>query len=301
MQRRNLLNGLATLPLLGIHALGQGAPALLQSLKPSARMPVLFVGHGSPMNAIEDNTWRRSWQAVGSEIVQRGEPQLILCISAHWLTRSGWQITAMPSPKTIHDFGGFPAELFAQQYPAPGAPAVAAQLAKTLRSPVPGQVLQTDPSQWGLDHGAWSVLKPMFPKANIPVLQLSMDYSRPPAEHYALGRQLAALRDHGVLIVGSGNVVHNLRMVQQGVPDNQAFGWAQEFDAVVAGQIAQGELDALQKFMGLGELARMAHPSHEHYLPLLYAAGAAGAREMPRFFNTGFQAASISMRSVQWG
>jgi 4,5-DOPA dioxygenase extradiol len=207
----------------------------------------------------------------------------------------------MAEPKTIHDFGGFPKELFAQQYPAPGAPNVAAQLAKDLRSPAGGQALQLDASNWGLDHGAWSVLKPMFPQARIPVLQLSMDYSRPPAEHYALGRQLAALRERGVLIVGSGNVVHNLQQVRQGVPDNQAFAWAKEFDALVAGQISRGDLNVLPKFLEQGEVARMAHPSHEHYLPLLYAAGAAGAKEMPRFFNTGFQAASISMRSVQWG
>jgi 4,5-DOPA dioxygenase extradiol len=302
MQRRFLLNGLAALPLLGVHALASSATqVLLQSLKPSPRMPVLFVGHGSPMNAIEDNAWRRAWQSTGVEISKRCEPQLILCISAHWLTRGGWQITAMPSPKTIHDFGGFPQELFAQQYPAPGAPAVATQLAKELRSPVTNQALQTDSPEWGLDHGTWSVLKPMFPKASIPVLQLSMDYSRPPAEHYALARQLVYLRDRGVLIVGSGNVVHNLRLVQPDVPDNQAFAWAKEFDAVVASQISRGDLDALQNFLNLGEVARMAHPSYEHYLPLLYAAGAAGAKEMPRFFNTGFQAASISMRSVQWG
>jgi 4,5-DOPA dioxygenase extradiol len=292
---------MAALPLLGVQGLASSATqTLLQSLKPSARMPVLFVGHGSPMNAIEDNAWRRTWQATGADILKRGAPQLILCISAHWLTQ-GWQITAMPEPKTIHDFGGFPQELFAQQYPAPGAPNVAAQLAKELRSPVAGQALQLDASNWGLDHGAWSVLKPMFPQARIPVLQLSMDYSRPPAEHYALGRQLAALRERGVLIVGSGNVVHNLQQVRQDVPDNQAFAWAKEFDALVAGQISRGDLAALQKFMEQGEVARMAHPSHEHYLPLLYAAGAAGAKEMPRFFNTGFQAASISMRSVQWG
>jgi 4,5-DOPA dioxygenase extradiol len=301
MQRRNLLNAMAVLPLLGVQGLASSATqTLLQSLKPSARMPVLFVGHGSPMNAIEDNAWHRTWQATGADILKRGAPQLILCISAHWLTQ-GWQITAMAEPKTIHDFGGFPQELFAQQYPAPGAPAVAAQLAKDLHSPLGGQALQLDSSNWGLDHGAWSVLKPMFPQARIPVLQLSMDYSRPPAEHYALGRQLASLRERGVLIVGSGNVVHNLQQVRQDVPDNQAFAWAKEFDAVVAGQISRGDLAALQKFMEQGEVARMAHPSHEHYLPLLYAAGAAGAKELPRFFNTGFQAASISMRSVQWG
>ena len=209
---------------------------LLQSLKPSPRMPVLFMGHGSPMNALEDNVWRRSWQSLGAELLAReAKPQLILCISAHWLTRGGWQITGMAQPKTIHDFGGFPQELFDQQYPAPGSPAVAASLAHQLKSPATGNALGVDTEIWGLDHGTWSVLKPMFPLAHIPVLQLSMDYSRPPAEHYALGQQ------------------------------------------------------------------QQAHPTHEHYLPLLYSAGAVHAEEAPRFISTGFQLASISMRSVMWG
>ena len=158
---------------------------LIQALKPSPRMPVLFVGHGSPMNAIEDTAWRRTWQAMGTELLKRPEaPQLILCISAHWLTDGGWQLTGMARPKTIHDFGGFPQALFDQQYPAPGAPAVAATLARELKSPATGKPLGVDPSEWGFDHGTWSVLKPMFPLANIPVLQLSMDYSRAPSEHW---------------------------------------------------------------------------------------------------------------------
>jgi 4,5-DOPA dioxygenase extradiol len=275
---------------------------VLQALKPSARMPVLFVGHGSPMNAIEDNAWRRSWQALGAELLARtAQPQLILCVSAHWLTRGGWQITGMARPKTIHDFGGFPQELFDQQYPAPGAPAVARSLATQLKTPETGGALGVDESEWGLDHGTWSVLKPMFPLAHIPVLQLSMDYSRPPAEHYALGQQLKALRERGVLIVGSGNVVHNLRVSRRGTPANEAYDWAAEFDTVVQEQIKKGQLGALQDFLNLGPLARQAHPTHEHYLPLLYAAGAVLPSEMPRFFNTGYQSASISMRSVLWG
>ena len=275
---------------------------LLQSLKPSPRMPVLFVGHGSPMNAIEDNAWRRSWQAMGAELMARAvQPQLILCVSAHWLTRVGWQITGMASPKTIHDFDGFPQELFDQQYPAPGAPAVARSLAAELQSPATGKALGVDESEWGLDHGTWSVLKPMFPKAHIPVLQLSMDYSRPPAEHYALGQQLQSLRERGVLIVGSGNIVHNLRATRRGTAANEAYDWATEFDTVVQDQIKKGQLAALPNFMGLGAVAKQAHPTHEHYLPLLYAAGAVQPSEMPRFFNTGYQSASISMRSVLWG
>ncbi len=274
---------------------------MLETLKPSPRMPVLFVGHGSPMNTIEDNHWRRSWQALGTELLGAAEPpQLILCISAHWLTRGGWQITGMAQPKTIHDFGGFPQELFDQQYPAPGAPTVARSLANELKSPATGQPLAVDTDVWGLDHGAWSVLKPMFPKADIPVLQLSMDYSRPPAEHYALGRQLHALRERGVLIVGSGNIVHNLRTMRPSAADNQAYDWAMEFDSLVQGQIESGQLDTLQNFQALGAIAQQAHPSYEHYLPLLYAAGGARITDTPRFFNTGYQGASISMRSVIW-
>ena len=226
---------------------------------------------------------------------------MILCVSAHWLTQSGWQITGMARPKTIHDFGGFPQALFDQQYPAPGAPAVAETLARELKSPATGQPLGVDASEWGLDHGTWSVLKPMFPRADIPVLQLSMDYSRAPSEHYALGQQLRALRKRGVLIVGSGNIVHNLRALRRDVADNQAYDWAQAFDAAIQQQIAKGQLDALQKFQSLGDIARLSHPTHDHFLPLLYAAGAAAPNEVPRFFNTGFQAASISMRSVLWG
>ncbi len=275
---------------------------VLEGLKRSAPLPVLFVGHGSPMNAIEDNAWRRSWQAIGTDLLARTErPQLILCISAHWLTRDGWQVTGMAKPKTIHDFGGFPQALFDQQYPAPGAPAVAASLAKDLKSPATGAPLGVDLDTWGLDHGTWSVLKPMFPKADIPVLQLSMDYSRPPGEHYALGGQLQALRERGVLIVGSGNTVHNLRAMRQGTAANEAYDWAVQFDTQVQEQISTGQLDALQNFQALGAVALQAHPTYEHYLPLLYAAGAARTTDTPQFFNTGYQNAAISMRSVLWG
>lgn len=297
------LAGLAIFPGVTVTSLSSAAalPAL-QSLKPSPRMPVLFVGHGSPMNAIEDNAWRRTWQVLGTELSARTvQPQLILCISAHWLTQGGWQLTGMANPKTIHDFGGFPQALFDQQYPAPGAPAVARSLARELKSPATGAALGVDDGEWGLDHGTWSVLKPMFPKAQIPVLQLSMDYSRAPAEHYALGQQLRALRERGVLIVGSGNVVHNLRVTRRGTAANEAYDWASEFDLVVQEQIKKGQLDTLQNFQKLGAVAQQAHPTHEHYLPLLYAAGAVQSTEMPRFFNTGFQSASISMRSVLWG
>ncbi|MEO5660567.1 MAG: 4,5-DOPA dioxygenase extradiol [Polaromonas sp.] len=275
-------------------------PDQLASLKKSDNMPVLFVGHGSPMNAISDNEYRRSWQALGAEFgTKRARPQLILCISAHWLTE-GWWLTGMPQPKTIHDFGGFPQELFDEQYPAPGDP-LAAQAISLLVRQRASTPLGLDLGEWGLDHGAWSVLKSMFPEADVPVIQLSMDYARAPEEHYALARQLKGLRERGVLIVASGNIVHNLRQMQRGATGSQAYDWALEFDQTIGGYVQQGNLDALQNFMKLGTMTKMAHPTHEHYLPLLYAAGAVDAREPMRFFNTSFQGGSISMRSMVWG
>lgn len=280
--------------------LDPGAIDRVVSLKKSERMPVLFVGHGSPMNALPGNEYFQSWQALGAEFGSKmPRPQLILCISAHWLTE-GWWLTAMDKPKTIHDFGGFPQELFDQQYPAPGD-AAAAQVISHLVRQRASMPLGLDTGAWGLDHGAWSVLKPMFGAADIPVIQLSMDYSRAPEDHYALAQQLRNLRNRGVLIVGSGNIVHNLRQMQRGASGNQAYDWALEFDQTIGGYIQQGNLAALQNFLKLGQVAKMAHPTHEHYLPLLYTAAAVDSKERMRFFNTSFQGGSISMRSVMWG
>ena len=272
----------------------------LSSLKKSDRMPVMFIGHGSPMNALGDNEYRRSWQALGARFGSDApRPQLILCISAHWLTQ-GWWLTAMARPRTIHDFGSFPQELFEQQYPALGDPDAARALSLLVRQRTSAP-LGLDTGEWGLDHGAWSVLMPMFPGADIPVIQLSMDYGRAPEDHYALAKQLKALRERGVLIVASGNIVHNLGQMQRGAAGSQAYDWALEFDQTIGGHVQQGNLDALQNFQKLGSLAKMAHPTHEHFLPLLYAAGAVEAREAMRFFNTSFQGGSISMRSMVWG
>lgn len=277
------------------------AQAGVNALRPSRRMPVLFVGHGSPMNAIEDNAYRQSWEQLGSQLLAHiDRPQLVLCISAHWLTQGGSYLTGMRQPKTIHDFGGFPAELFAQQYPAPGAPEAARQIAAGLRQH-DGRPAGVDAEEWGLDHGTWGVLKPMFPGAEIPVVQLSMDYSRPPAEHFALGQQLSRLREQGVLIVGSGNVVHNLRALQRTQSAAQAYDWAIEFDQMVADKVEQRDLAGLADFQQLGAVAQMAHPTYEHYLPLLYAAGAVGPDESAQFFNADYQMAAISMRSMIWG
>lgn len=266
----------------------------LQSLPATGRLPSLFVGHGSPMNAIEDNPWRRAWQALGREFGERWpQPRLILCISAHWLTH-GWWLTGMAEPRTIHDFGGFPDELFAQQYPVPGAPQEARAIASYLGAGV-------DEAEWGLDHGSWSVLKPMFPEARIPVVQLSLDFDQPPAEHLAMGRRLRALRERGVLVVATGNTVHNLRFMRRDAPPTEAYDWTVAFDTRVAECVRSGDVDELARFPSWGEMARLAHPSHEHFLPLLHAAGAAEPGEPVRFFNEGFQGASIAMRSMVWG
>ena len=273
-----------------------------QSVVNSSRLPVLFLGHGSPMNVIEDNEFRQGWVNLGQQFGEGARwprPRRILCISAHWMTRGFW-LTAMDRPRTIHDFGGFPQALFEQQYPAPGDPAWAEQLAQAVRQPASGDALQLDAHEWGLDHGSWGVLKPMFPQADIPVVQLSIDMSRPAQEHFALGQQLVGLRDEGVLIVASGNTVHNLRVMQWSAFPDQAYAWTAEFDQWVAQQISEGHPQTLCDYASLGEMARMAHPSHDHYLPLLVAAGAARVDDTPEFFNDRYQAGSVAMRSVIW-
>lgn len=263
------------------------------------RQPVLFVGHGSPMNVIEDSSFRREWQRIGQLFGSRWpKPKLILCISAHWITR-GWWLTGMENPKTIHDFGGFPQALFEQQYPAPGAPEWVQHTATWLKQASDQSAVGVDTQEWGLDHGCWGVLKPMFPEADIAVVQLSIDYHRPASEHFAMGRQLQHLRDEGVLILASGNTVHNLRAMQRTASENMAYDWSVEFDAWVAEQISAGRPQVLVDFQKQ-PIAQMAHPSYDHFLPLLYAAGAAREGDQVEYFNQGHQLASIAMRSVIW-
>jgi 4,5-DOPA dioxygenase extradiol len=296
VDRRHLLaSGAAALLAPGVRA--ATALAGLEGLPKTPRMPVVFVGHGSPMNVITDNPWRAQWEALGRSFgSDYPRPSAILCISAHWLTE-GWWVTGMARPPTIHDFGGFPQALFDQQYPAPGAPA----LARGLAAAAGKRRLRPEDKQWGYDHGTWSVLKPMFPRADIPVLQLSLDMARPPHEHLAAGQELRALRERGVLIVGSGNVVHNLRATQRGAAPDQAYDWAAAFDAWAAPLIGNADGRALAAFGSRGEEARLAHPTPDHLLPLLHAVGAVAPGERARQFNLGFQSGSLSMRSVVWG
>jgi 4,5-DOPA dioxygenase extradiol len=253
-------------------------------------MPVLFVGHGSPMNAIEDNAWSRGWRALAGELPT---PRAILCVSAHWHVR-GTFVTGEAAPKTIHDFGGFPRALFEMQYPAPGDAALAAQIASLLAGF--GATTRTD---WGLDHGTWSVLVKMFPAAKIPVVQVSMDRARSPGEHLAMGRALAPLREQGVLVMGSGNVTHNLAHALRWDGREQP-AWAHQFDAEVARALEQHDDDFLVRALETDH-GKRAHPSIEHYLPLLYAAGAASADDPVSFPVLGFDLGSLSMRSVRFG
>ncbi|OON41925.1 4,5-DOPA dioxygenase extradiol [Izhakiella australiensis] len=258
-----------------------------------SRMPALFLGHGSPMNVLEENTYTQAWRQLGDTLPR---PQAILAVSAHWYTR-GTAVTAMEQPRTIHDFGGFPQALFDTHYRAPGSPALAKQVAELL-APLPVTLDQ----EWGFDHGSWGVLIKMYPQADIPVVQISVDGTKPPLWHYELGQKLAALRDRGVMIVASGNVVHNLRMLKwQG--DNQAYPWAQGFNQFVRDNLSwQGpaEQHPLVNFMQ-HEGAALANPTPEHYLPLLYVLGSRQPDEPVTVPVDGNVMAALSMLSVQVG
>jgi 4,5-DOPA dioxygenase extradiol len=250
-------------------------------------MPFMFVGHGSPMNAIEDNAFSRNWEAMGKRVPR---PNAILCISAHWLTPGSTQVLATDVPRTIHDFYGFPRELFDVNYPAPGAPDYAERTIALIR-----RAEAIADYSWGLDHGTWSVLVRMYPEADVPTYQLSIDYAQPPSYHFELARDLRELRSHGVLVIGSGNIVHNLRALRFGA---SPYDWAQEFDARVAKMISEGDDRGVVGFLEMGQVARLAHPTHDHFLPLLYALGLRGERDVIEHFNDELVMSSVSMRSI---
>ncbi|RRJ93443.1 4,5-DOPA-extradiol-dioxygenase [Flavobacterium macacae] len=258
------------------------------------KLPVLFIGHGSPMNGIEDNEFSQTWAKMG-ETIQK--PKAVLVISAHWLTR-GTHITAMDNPKTIHDFGGFPQALFDVQYPAKGNP----ELAKATKSLIHTTDVGLD-HDWGLDHGTWTVVRHMYPNADIPVLQLSIDYNKPPQYHYDLAKQLASLRKKGVLIIGSGNMVHNLRMVdysKMNVP-NYGYDWAVEMDQVFKDKIADKDHKALINYETLNKASKLAIPTPDHYFPLLYSLGLQDDKDDTSFFNDKLVGGSLNMTSVKIG
>ncbi|MBL0105196.1 MAG: 4,5-DOPA dioxygenase extradiol [Bacteroidetes bacterium] len=255
-------------------------------------MPVFFIGHGSPMNAIETNSFSETWRKLPSQIPL---PRAVLCISAHWLTR-GTSVTAMAHPKTIHDFGGFPQALFDVQYPAPGSPELAAETQKLITS----TKVEAD-HDWGLDHGTWSIIKQMYPDAKIPVFQLSIDYYKPAAYHYALAKELAQLRRKGVLIVGSGNMVHNLGMVDFARinDDDYGYDWAHEMNTIFKDKINKGDHTALMNYETLNKAARLAIPTPDHYYPLIYSLGLQEKRDHVSFFNDKAVAGSLTMTSVR--
>jgi 4,5-DOPA dioxygenase extradiol len=262
--------------------------------KKGEKMPVLFIGHGSPMNGIEDNVFSREWKKLGEKLPR---PTAVLCISAHWLTK-GTFVTAMDNPKTIHDFGGFPRELFEVEYPAPGKPELAQQTSELIKSTPVGL-----DHEWGLDHGAWTIIRHMYPDADIPVLQLSIDYNQPASYHYALAKELAALRKKGVLIIGSGNMVHNLRMVAWDKLNEPEYGfdWAHEMNAVFKKHISEFNHAPLLDWQKLGPAAKLAIPTPDHYYPLIYSLGLQEKDESVEFFNDKAVGGSLTMTSVKIG
>jgi 4,5-DOPA dioxygenase extradiol len=266
---------------------------LTSTFAPTPRMPVLFVGHGNPMNAITENEYVTGFRQMAEKLPR---PNAILCISAHWETR-GTQVTAMEHPKTIHDFGGFPRELFEVQYPAPGSPALAQQTKDLITST--DVALDT---QWGLDHGAWSVIKHFYPNADVPVVELSLDQTQAPQYHYDLAKQLTPLREKGVLIIGSGNMVHNLRMVAWNRLDRPfGFDWALEARAKMNSLILAGNHRPLIDFHSQGRSFDLAIPTPEHYLPLLYTLALQQSDETVQLFNDSPVGGSLSMTSVYIG
>jgi 4,5-DOPA dioxygenase extradiol len=258
----------------------------------TAKMPVLFVGHGSPMNAIEENEFVSGWRNIARTIAK---PEAILCISAHWETR-GTYVTAMDKPRTIHDFGGFPQELFEVQYPAPGSFHLAGETSRTVK----GTEVFPD-ERWGLDHGCWSVLKQMYPEADIPVVQMSLDYTQPPHFHYDLGKELLPLRSKGILIIGSGNIVHNLRLVDWSKMEEPEFGydWAIEANEKMKQLILSGDHASLINYPSQGKAFALSIPTPEHYLPLLYILSLKEENEHMDFFNDRAVMGSLTMTSLK--
>ncbi len=263
-------------------------------MRDTQMMPVLFLGHGSPMNAIEENEFVTGWRNIGKTIPK---PDAILCISAHWETR-GTFVTAMEKPGTIHDFGGFPAELYEVQYPAPGSP----ELAKETKALIKKAEIGLD-DKWGLDHGCWSVVKHLYPDADIPVIQLSLDYLQSPQYHYDLSKELSSLRKKGVLIIGSGNMVHNLGMVSWDKMEEPGYGydWAIEANEKMKKFILSNDHKSLINYKLLGRAFDLAIPTPEHYLPLLYSLALKEENESVEIFNDKAVAGSLTMTSIKIG
>lgn len=294
MKRKDFFKAMCILPLgAGIMKLSS-LRDLKSTLPATERMPVLFIGHGSPMNGIEDNMFSRGWADLAKNIPL---PKVVLVVSAHWFTK-GTRITAMDFPKTIHDFGGFPRALYEVQYPASGHPVLAKETAEMIHS----AHVELD-HDWGLDHGTWTVVRHMYPEADIPVLQLSIDYTKNAQYHYDLAKELYELRNRGVLIIGSGNMVHNLRMVAWDKMnlDEYGYDWALQMNDKFKELIDNGSHDQLIHYEKLGREALLSIPTPEHYLPLIYALGLQKSNEAIKFFNDKPVGGSLTMTSVQIG
>lgn len=292
MQRKTFIKmlGMTTLStgIVGLSSLEKWTDRLSKSTK----MPVLFLGHGSPMNAIEENEFVSGFR---DQATKTPTPKAIVCISAHWFTR-GTKVTAMAMPKTIHDFGGFPDVLYQVQYPAPGDPALAKETAQLL-----APIAVNEDHHWGLDHGAWSVIKHMYPKADIPVIQMSIDYTQPASYHFDLAKRLATLREKGILIVGSGNIVHNLGMVDWANVNkvDHGYDWAVEARSKINHWMTQGDFSPIVQYEKQGRAIQLAAPSPDHFLPLVYTLGLKSATDELSLFNDKLLAGSLSMTSVR--
>jgi len=293
MNRRSFISSAILLPIT-VNAMNKELNNLASSGGSTTRMPVLFVGHGSPMNAIGENEFVQNWRELGKTLPK---PKAILCISAHWETR-GTFVTAMPHPPTIHDFGGFPKALFDVQYPAPGSTEFAHETKRIVTKTEVGL-----DEKWGLDHGAWSVIKNIYPLADVPVFEMSLDYYQSPQFHYDLAKELSSLREKGVLIIGSGNLVHNLRMVAWDKVDEPEYGfdWALQADDLFKRLILANKHKELINFSALGKEVQLAIPTPEHFLPLIYTLALKKEDEPVTIFNDKAVMGSLTMTSVKFG
>ncbi len=288
MKRREFVAAMAST--VGAVSLQASVSAMEDSLpEQDTMMPAFFIGHGSPMNALEDNVFTRGWKQAMADVPK---PAAILCISAHWLTKGTW-VTGMPKPRTIHDFRGFPKELNEATYAVSGSAAIAESISKSITEPAVGL-----DQKWGLDHGAWSILLPVFPNTDVPVLEFSIDYDQPPQWHYDLGRKLTSLRKRGVLIIGSGNIVHNLGMLNPRMADS-GFDWAIQFDDTLKSLIKEQEHSSIIHYTKLGREAALSIPTPDHYYPLLYTLGMQTKSDKVSLFNEQSVMGSISMTSVR--
>ncbi|WP_093978027.1 MULTISPECIES: 4,5-DOPA dioxygenase extradiol [Flavobacteriaceae] len=293
MDRKQFVKSMALLPIIGSSMTLQDLNKMTNSMSNTGKMPVLFLGHGSPMNAIEENEFVSTFRKLGQELIR---PNAILCISAHWET-NGTYVTTMQNPRTIHDFGGFPQALFDVQYPAPGSPELATETKHIISKTAVGL-----DDKWGLDHGAWSVIKHLYPKADIPVIQMSIDYTKSAKYHYELAKEINSLRNKGVLIIGSGNMVHNLRKVAwDRLNEEFAYSWTFEANEKMKSFILNGDHQSLIDFRSQGKAFDLAIPTPEHYMPLLYALALKEENETIELFNDKPVGGSLSMTSVKIG